>query len=97
MKLLAWLGSTMILGAILAPLIFYLGKWMAELPALEGYLSATLKRSDFDRYFNRAMLLAALICIVPLLRSLKLGRKSPSLKPNPFWKSHFLGGFFLAG
>ena len=31
--------------------------------------------------------------IVPLLRSLKLGRKSPTLKANPFWKSHFLGGF----
>ncbi|MCH2061390.1 MAG: CPBP family intramembrane metalloprotease [Verrucomicrobiales bacterium] len=97
MKLLSWLGCTVVLGAILAPLIFYLGKWMADLPALEGYLSATLKRSDFDRYFNRAMLLAALICIVPLLRSLKLGRKSPTLKANPFWKSHFLGGFFLAG
>ena len=97
LKLLSWLGCTMVLGAILAPLIFYLGKSMADLPVFDGYISAVLKRSDFDRYFNRAMLLAALVCIIPLLRSLKLGRKSLTLKANPFWKSHFLGGFFLAG
>jgi membrane protease YdiL (CAAX protease family) len=97
LKLLGWLGCTMVLGAALAPLIFYIGKSMADLPILDGYLSAVLKRSDFNRYFNRAMLLAALICIIPLLRSLKLGRGSLTLKANPFWKSHFLGGFFLAG
>ncbi|MCP4846321.1 MAG: CPBP family intramembrane metalloprotease [Verrucomicrobiaceae bacterium] len=100
LKLLSWLGCTIALGAALAPLIFYAGKWMADLPILDGYISAVLKRSDFDRYFNRAILLAALICIIPLLRSLKLGRKSFTLlstKANPAWKSHFLGGFFLAG
>ena len=96
-KLLSWLGCTMVLGAILAPLIFYLGKSMADLPILDGYISAVLERSDFDRYFNRAMLLAALICIIPLLRSLELGRKSRTLKVNLFWKSHFFAGFFLAG
>lgn len=97
LKLLSWLACTLILGAALAPILYHIGKSMAGLPALDGYISEILRKSDFSRYFNRAMLLAALICIIPLMRSLKLKRGILTLQKNPSWKSHFLAGFILAG
>jgi membrane protease YdiL (CAAX protease family) len=82
LKLLSWLGCTLILGAALAPVLYNMGKAMVDFRLLDGYIARILRESDFSRYFNRAMLLAALICIIPLMRSLK---------------PHFLAGFVLAG
>ena len=97
LKLLSWLACTLILGAVLAPILFHIGKSMVDFRLLDGYIARILRESDFSRYFNRAMLLAALICIIPLMRSLKLKRGTLTLQKNPFWKSHFIAGFLFAG
>ena len=70
LKLLAWLGCTIVLGAALAPALFNIGKALVGFRMFDGYIGKVLEESDFGRYFNRAMLLAAVICIFPLLRSL---------------------------
>ena len=97
LKLLSWLACTLILGAILAPILFHIGKSMVDSRLLDGYIARILRESDFSRYINRAMLLAALICIIPLMRSLRLKRGTLTLQKNLFWKSHFIAGFLFAG
>lgn len=102
LKLLAWLACTVVLGAALAPLFYKLGKevgvGMRVVP--EGsYVHKVLSESGFGRYFNRAMLVASLVCVVPLLRSLRLrfSREGLGLRRNRRWWMHLPGGFLLAG
>ncbi len=99
LKLLAWLACTIVLGAALAPLIFKAGKNLVDMRLLdEGtFLGRVAEQSEFSRYFNRAVLLAAVVCLVPLLRSLKFRRSELGLERNPHGLLHFLGGFVLAG
>lgn len=99
LKLLTWLVCTLVLGAALAPLMFNIGKSVVDFRLLdeEGFLARVLRESEFGRYFNRAMLLAALICLIPLLRSLKMKRSDIGLRKNPSWAPHLFGGFVLAG
>ena len=88
----------LLFGAIMAPALFNLGKGIVGLKLLSegGYLHKVLSESDFKRYFNRAMLLAALIGLVPLLRSLKMRREDLGMVPNPRWRSHAGFGFIAA-
>ena len=100
LKLLAWLVCTVVLGATLAPLIFKIGKEV--IPGFrmfpeDGSVYRVLTESDFGRYFNRAFLLAAVICFIPLIRSLKIGRGGFGLEKNRRWFVHLIGGFVLAG
>ena len=64
-----------------------------------SYVHKVLSESDFGRYFNRAMLVASLVCVVPLLRSLRLSfsRAGLGLRRNRNWWLHLPGGFLLAG
>ena len=103
-KVLLYLASVLALGAILAPALFNLGKGIVGLRIVEqdggkisAYLYKVMDSSDFKRYFNRAMMLAALICLPPLLKSLKVKRADLGLEKNPNWKSHFGVGFLTAG
>lgn len=99
LKLLTWMVCTLLLGAALAPLMFNIGKSVVDFRLLDedGFLARVLRESEFGRYFNRAMLLAALICLVPLLRSLEMRRSDIGLRKNPRWVPHLFGGFVLAG
>jgi membrane protease YdiL (CAAX protease family) len=65
----------------------------------DSYVHKVLSESDFGRYFNRAMLVASLVCVVPLLRSLQLSfsRAGLGLRRNRCWWMHLSGGFVLAG
>lgn len=99
LKIVAWLGCTVALGAALAPLVYNIGKAAVDFRLFDedGWLTRVLEQSGFGRYFNRAMLLAALICLVPLLRSLQMKRGDLGLEKNRRWLPHFAGGFVLAG
>ena len=97
LKLLAFLACTLVLGALLAPAMYNIGKAIVGFRMFDGYLNKVLEESDFGRYFNRAMLLAALICLIPLLRSLRLRRTELGLVRNPNKLLHLGGGFLLAG
>jgi len=96
--------AVLVVGAALAPVIFNVGKAVAGFrivdPAgggLPAYLHGVLTRSSFNRYFNRAMLVAALLCLWPLLRSLKARRADLGLERNPRGLAHFGIGFLAAG
>lgn len=63
-------------GAVLAPAVFFLGKayaawgadnWVQSVPPLE-FVRDAADRSGFTRYFNRAILVAAIVWLLPLWR-----------------------------
>lgn len=97
-KIGLYFAFVLLFGALIAPGIFNIGKGIAGLRIVseDGYLHKVLTQSDFKRYFNRAMLLAALIGLVPLLRSLQMRKEDMGMVPNPRWKSHFGVGFGAA-
>ena len=60
---MVFLLGTLILGAALAPVLFWCSQPLFEIPAL-----SSLKNTDFSRFFERALLLAAVILAFPVLR-----------------------------
>lgn len=99
MKIVAYIACTVVTGAVLAPLLFAIGKHAIpgfRLLPEDGWLMERLQSSDFGRYFNRAMLLAAVVCLFPLLRSLRMRWRDIGLRRNPARWRHFFGGFAVA-
>lgn len=105
----AYVLGVVVLGAILAPLLFWGGKhvvaegWLADGWA-QG-LHGSMDRAHFSRYFNRAILLAAVLLTGPVLGALRSGGGSEKLSwrerlditPNAFWWQHGLLGLMVAG
>jgi uncharacterized protein len=91
-RLLVYFVGTLLIGALLAPVLF----WAAQ--CLAGhYLFAGLGKFDFESFFHRALLLAALGLLWPLLRSFRIRRMSDlDLEPDSEWSRHVLTGFALA-
>lgn len=91
-------------GALLSPALFFAGKEVAASGALEASgweplqeLGRILEETNFQRYFNRAMLVSALVCLIPLLKWLKLfNRSSLALERDPSRWRHLAGGFAMA-
>jgi hypothetical protein len=58
---------------------------------------AELARFDFESYFHRALLIAALILLWPLLRALRIGRwRELALEKNPRGGADLAIGFAIA-
>lgn len=105
-KILVFLAGTVVLSAALAPPLYWGGKLVVARGWLEGGfldgLNGSLDRAQFSRYFNRAVLLAALLLIWPVLRWMKRGGKGKGLSeflglaPDPQRWLHLAGGFLLA-
>ncbi len=91
-RLLAYFVLTLFLGALLAPILFWTGQTLAAhhvLPFLAGF--------DFETFFHRALMLAGVILLWPLLRSIRVrSLKDLHLAPDESWGSHLIGGFLLA-
>jgi len=105
-KILCYFVAVALLGALLAPALFSLGKFFATWAEhsgmdswpLVGSVAESAERAEFTRYFNRAVLIAALLGIWPLARWLKLKRGHIlKLQPNPRKFSDLSAGFLLAG
>jgi uncharacterized protein len=91
-RLLAYFAITLLLGALIAPFLFWTGQRLAAqhiLPFLAGF--------DFETFFHRALLVAAVLLLWPLLRAVRVrSLKDLDLAPDLSWRSHLLGGFLLA-
>ncbi len=75
-------------GALLAPLLF----WSAQSLAAHGVFSF-LARYDFETFFHRALLVAAVLLLWPFLRVSHVQRMADlSLTPNPRWGRDFVAG-----
>jgi uncharacterized protein len=91
-RLLAYFAAVLLLGALLAPPLFWLGQYLAAHHALT-FLAAF----DFETYFHRALLVAGLLLLWPLLRSIRFRNCADlQLRPDRSWAMHFVGGFLFA-
>jgi membrane protease YdiL (CAAX protease family) len=91
-RLLAYFVATVLIGALLAPLLF----WAAQSLAAHGFFPA-LATFDFETFFHRALLIAAVALIWPLFRSVQVRRLGDlDLEPNPRWPRHLIAGFLLS-
>lgn len=107
-KILVFLSGIVFLSATLAPPLYFCGKHIVAEGWLEGGilegLNGSLDRAKFSRYFNRAVLLSALLLLWPTLKWMNAGKKQRTgvreflnLDPNPAWWKHCLLGFIAAG
>jgi uncharacterized protein len=91
-KILAYAAAVIFLGCILAPPLYHLGRWAAT----QG-LMPSLAEYPFPRFFDRAILVAAVALLWPFLRSLGIRRWTDlGLAPNPARWRH-LGAGLLCG
>ena len=92
-KIFGYLFAVIVLGALLAPPLYWGANWLAGhgiFPALADF--------KFQKYFNRAALISALVLLWPAIRSLRIGGwRDLGLEPDPRWRQHLLAGFFIAG
>jgi membrane protease YdiL (CAAX protease family) len=92
-KILTYLAAVLILGALLAPPLYWLGQWAASFPALK-----MLGDFGFQKYFNRAELVAAVLLLWPLIRWLRVsGWRDLGVRHDPMRWQHLGVGFLLGG
>jgi len=91
-RLLLYLASVIVLGGWIAPPLF----WLGHSPTATHLLPA-LSAFDFESYFHRALLLAALLLLWPLFRSLRLRNPQDlGLEKNERAASDGMVGFLIA-
>lgn len=104
-KLLAYFGAVLLGGAILAPLLFTGGNWLLQMiqdsprhnTGALGWLESEISKAGFTRYFNRAMLIAALLAVWPLIRWAGFDRSVfPKWRPLASGFRQFTAGFGFA-
>jgi len=87
-KLATYFIATILIGAILAPILF----WSAQSLAAHGVFSF-LARYDFETFFHRALLIAAVLLLWPLLRVSRVrGLADLGLAPNSRWGRDLFAG-----
>jgi len=89
-KILAFVVATLVLGALLAPWLYNAGKALAASTAghpgggFVNWLAAACRRSEFPRFYDRAVLLAALVLLVPVIRWLRHGHPHEHYRDTPW-------------
>lgn len=101
-----YFAATLVLGAALAPWLWQVARavaaWSVEagwerLPVVGSWIDS-IQRADFTRVFNRAMLVAALVCLWPAARLLRIRRGQLGLERNPVrWRDVWVGFVVAAG
>lgn len=92
LKIILYLVGSVLLGAAIAPLLFWAGHWSSGLQALQF-----LAETDFRRFFNRSVLIAAFALLGPALYWIGPRQLSHlGLRPNSRRWRHALGGFLVA-
>ncbi len=91
-RLLLYLAGVLLCGALLAPPLFWGGQVLVNHRVLP-----TLARFDFESYFDRAVLVAALVLLWPLFRSLRVRSwRDLGLEKNPRRAADLGAGFVIA-
>ena len=91
-RLTAYFAATILVAALLAPLLF----WSAQSLAGHG-LFPSLAKYDFETFFHRAILVAAALLLWPFLRVNHVRRMADlDLAPNPRWGRHLFVGVVIA-
>jgi membrane protease YdiL (CAAX protease family) len=86
-RLLVYLIAVVLIGALLAPPLYWLGHG----------ISPAFKNVDFESFFHRALLVAALLLLWPLLRSVRVrGLRDLGLERNRRWGRDLLAGLIMA-
>lgn len=92
-KILAYFFGVIVWGALLAPPLY----WAGQAVAAQGVLTF-LAETDFQKFFNRGVLIAAIVLIWPTIRWLRIGGvKELGLEPDPRWGKRLVVGFLIAG
>jgi membrane protease YdiL (CAAX protease family) len=87
-KLAAYFIATVVIGAIVAPILF----WSAQSLAAHGVFSF-LAKYDFETFFHRALLVAAVLLLWPLLRVSNVRCLADlGLAPNSRWGRDLCAG-----
>jgi membrane protease YdiL (CAAX protease family) len=87
-KLAAYFIATLIAGALLAPILF----WSAQFLAAHGVFSF-LAKYDFETFFHRALLVAAVLLLWPLVRVSQVRSMADlGLASNPRWGRDLCAG-----
>lgn len=109
-KILLYLIATVVLGALIAPPLYWLGQGVLHYGAqhalvafhdVKGHSVATgslaFLSQQFRRYFDRAILVAAFALLWPLVRSLKIRSWNDlGLQRNPARWRHFTLGLLIS-
>jgi membrane protease YdiL (CAAX protease family) len=88
---LLWVAASLLLAALIVPWLYQGGKLLAEwttaqaVGGVAGWLGDACERAGFGRFFNRSLLLAALVLLPGLLRRLRRVRR---LDPAPLRFPH---------
>ena len=91
-KLAAYLIATVVIGGILAPVLF----WSAQSLAAHGVFSF-LAKYDFETFFHRALLVAAVLLLWPLLRISHVRCLADlDIAPNSRWGRDLCAGVVLS-
>jgi membrane protease YdiL (CAAX protease family) len=87
-KILLFLAGSALLGALLAPWLYWGGQWLEARTHWEF-----LRDAEFPKYFDRAVLLAALALLWPTIRSLRIDSRSElGLERDPHgWRNLGIG------
>jgi uncharacterized protein len=95
LKILTFVVAALVGGALLAPWLYNAGKALAEItgdsPGQHGFihwLAAACRRSEFPRFYDRAVTLSALILLVPVIHWLRMGRPQEHYRDTP-WAFRF--------
>jgi len=92
-KFLIYLAAVITLGALLTPPLY----WGVQALALQGIFKS-LAAFKFQKFFDRAALLAAFALLWPTIRWLRIkGLRDLGLEPDARWRQHWTAGFTIAG
>lgn len=90
LKILAYVVAALLLGSLLAPWLYTLGKALAEVTqgkqtnGFLEWLASACRKAEFPRFFNRALLLSALLLLFPLVRWLGMERGRQAHRDTPW-------------
>ena len=91
-KLAGYFIGILIVGAFLAPVLFWSAQWLAA----HGVLPFVAKY-DFETFFHRAILIAAALLLWPFLCISHVRRMADlGLAPNPRWDRDLFAGILLS-